>query len=260
MLSLSVIVPCYRAGNLALHSAKRLEEGLARHFDSWEVIVVDDGGCDISAESLEHDGNVRVIRFAKNQGKGAAVRAGMLAATGDVRVFTDVDLPYGIEEIPVMAKYIRHRGFHVVIGDRTLPTSIYKEELRKARRVTSSVFSAFVGRIVTGGFFDTQCGLKAFRGDVADALFPMLSIDRFAFDVELLYVCLKARLDIKRVPVRLESNATTSVRLLRDSTQGVIDIGRIKYYQVRRRYRLAELESIVQRDHDNAVAVQAIRG
>jgi dolichyl-phosphate beta-glucosyltransferase len=245
----SVVLPCYGAGAVAVNSVKQLQEALSARFVTWEIIVVDDGGHDLPEDLCGTSEQVRLLRFATNRGKGAAVRAGMLAASGDIRVYTDIDLPYGTAAIPIMARYIAERGFHVVIGDRTLPGAVYREHMRFSRRAASSIFSAFVGRIVTGGFFDTQCGLKAFRGDVAQSLFSMLRIDRFAFDVEVVYVCLKHRLDIKRIPVELENNVTSSVRLVRDSLRGMIDIFRIKYDQLIGRYQSTELEHISQADH-----------
>jgi dolichyl-phosphate beta-glucosyltransferase len=246
---LSVILPCYRAAPIAASSVKQLHEALAAGFTSWEIIVVDDGGHDVSDALSRLSDKVRIVRLATNRGKGAAVRAGMLAATGDVRVYTDVDLPYGTAIISAMTRYIAERGFHAVIGDRTLPSAVYREQLTWGRRTASYIFSAVVGRIVTGGFFDTQCGLKAFRGDVAQLLFSMLRIDRFAFDVEVVYVCLKHRLDIKRIPVHLQNNVTSSVRLIRDSLRGMVDIFRIKFYQLTGHYRSADLERVVRADY-----------
>jgi dolichyl-phosphate beta-glucosyltransferase len=103
---------------------------------------------------------------------------------------------------------------------------------------------------VTGGFFDTQCGLKGFRGDVAEHLFAAARLNRFAFDVELLYLALVHRLDIKRIPVRLRRNATSSVRLVRDSSRMLLDVLRIKGYQLRGDYRCRALEEIVLADFD----------
>jgi hypothetical protein len=99
--------------------------------------------------------------------------------------------------------------------------------------------------MVTGGFFDTQCGLKGVRGDVADTLFALQRLERFAFDVEVIYLALYHRLDIKRIPVRLRNNETSSVRLLRDSARGVLDVFRIKYHQVRGDYESAALAALV---------------
>lgn len=249
---LSVVLPSYRAADLALRSVDRIRETLERERLAWEIIVVDDGGGDFGAHAFEGDPDVRLLRLPRNVGKGAAVSAGMREARGRVRIFTDADLPYDPGLMPVMVAYILDRGFHLVIGDRTLRGSSYQLELSLTRRALSGVFSAFVGRIVTGGFFDTQCGLKAIRGDVADVLFRLIRIRRFAFDVELVYLALKYGADIKRVPVRLERNDTSSVRVWRDSLRGAFDVLRIKYNQVAGRYRSPELAAIVAADFDSA--------
>jgi len=221
---------------------------------SWEVLVVDDGGNDFRADEWRHSARVRLLRHGKNRGKGAAVRTGMLEAKGQARVFTDVDLPFGMDLLPVMSAFLRGGGFHVVIGDRSLPGSSYHQATSWSRRIASALFTEFVGRIVTGGFFDTQCGLKAVRGDVADALFPLLRVDRFAFDVELLYVALKHRLDIKRIPVRLLHNEASSVRLLRDATRGALDVTRIKALQLRGAYDSPQLDAIVRNDFESVAS------
>ena len=243
--AVSVVLPCFRSATLAEGSAARLSEYLASAGFTYEIVVVDDGGRDFRDDAFAGRLDVRLVRLDRNRGKGAAVRAGMLAARGEVRVFTDVDLPYDLDLIPVMREYIRTSGYHLVIGDRTLPGSAYSEVTSAKRRAASAVFSAFVGRIVTGGFFDTQCGLKAIRGDLADLMFPLQRIDRFTFDVELVYLALKHRLDIKRIPVQLRNNQTSTVRLFRDSTQGVADVVRIKYHQARGHYQSAEIDEIL---------------
>ena len=257
---LSVILPCYRSAILATRSVERLCHFLPTTNLSWEVVVVDDGGGDFSTSEWSDTGQVRLIRFDRNRGKGAAVGAGMLAATGFVRVYTDVDLPYDLELLPVMAEYIGRRGFHVVIGDRTLPGASYLADIGFQRRVASAIYSEFVGRLVTGGFFDTQCGLKAMRGDVANALFSLRRVDRFAFDVEMIYLALKHRLDIKRIPVQLRNNETSTVRLFRDSARGFADIFRIKYFQMRGLYASSVAEQIIGMDYDSVRAAVLGRG
>lgn len=169
----------------------------------------------------------------------------MKVASGAVRVFTDIDLPYGTTPILLVESLIRTRGFHVVIGDRTFPQSRYETELPLLRRVASAVFSRITSTLVTGGFFDTQCGLKGFRGDVAASLFGLQRVERFAFDVELLYLALTYGLEIKRIPVQLESNTTSSVRLGRDSLRTFADVARIKLNQMRGRYASVYLRDLV---------------
>jgi dolichyl-phosphate beta-glucosyltransferase len=241
---LSLILPSYRGGELAERSARELVEYLPTLGISWEVVFVDDGGGDMAG--LEGgDPRLRVISFPKNRGKGAAVRAGMLAAAGKARIFTDVDLPFELESIAHALYLLRDRGFHMVMGDRTLPQSSYRLHLSWERRLASRIFSDFVGTLVTGGFFDTQCGFKGFRGDVASALFPMTRVDRFAFDVELIYLALKYSLECKRIPVRLRHNAGSSVRLVRDSTRMFVDVLKIKRRQMAGAYASAELTALV---------------
>jgi dolichyl-phosphate beta-glucosyltransferase len=217
------------------------------------VLVVDDGGGDFDGD-WPAEGPVRLLRLPVNRGKGAAVRAGMLAARGRVRLFTDVDLPFELELIPATAAYLDARGFHLAVGDRTLPQSSYVLEVGWRRRLASAVFSRFVGTFLTGGFFDTQCGFKAFRADVAEALFRLARIDRFAFDVELLYVALLYRADIKRIPVRLCNNETSAVRLLRDSLRMLLDVARIRLFAGRGCYDSPALAAIVASDFDRVLA------
>ena len=242
----SVVLPCYRSAALARQSVGRLCDFLDRGGLSYEIVVVDDGGRDFPPGAFDHREHVRLVELARNRGKGAAVRAGMLAARGGVRIFTDVDLPYDLDLVIVMVGCIRELGYHLVIGDRTLPGSTYATAISFRRSLASALFSDFVGRIVTGGYFDTQCGLKAVRGDIAELVFPLLHIDRFAFDVELVYLALKHRLDIKRIPVQLRNNETSTVRLFRDSTRGVVDVLRIKYHQVLGHYQCDALNRITQ--------------
>jgi len=244
----SIVLPCYRAARLASESVQRMQAFMETTGLDWELIVVDDGGGDFPAGDATVDGIASLIRLERNQGKGAAVGAGMAAARGRVRVYTDVDLPYDLSLIPVIVSLVLERRFHLVIGDRTLPDSRYRAELSLGRRLASGVFTQIVGTLVTGGFFDTQCGLKGMRGDVADELFRLRRIDRFAFDVELVYLALHHRLDIKRIPVQLRANETSSVRLFRDSARGMSDVLSIKYHQLRGRYASPMLASMVRQE------------
>ncbi len=256
---LSVILPCYRAGALARETVATLSRGLSS-VPAWEIVVVDDGGGDLAGTAWNGRADVRLLTLPRNQGKGAAVAAGMLSARGRVRLFTDIDLPYGVDPILASLHAVRDRGFHLVVGDRTLPASSSPAPVGWARRVASRVCSTAVGTLVTGGFFDTQCGLKAVRDDVARELFPLLRISRFAFDVELIYLALHYGLEIKRLPVRLVRNETSSVRVFRDSAVGARDILRIKYHQLAGHYQAPGLAALVAREFDVSVAAATAGG
>lgn len=248
-VALSVILPCYRAAGLALESAERLASALTRRVNRWEIIIVDDGGRDFPDNWTDRDrgiaGRVRLIRLPRNRGKGAAVAAGMRAARGAVRIYTDIDLPYGTSSILLVESLIRNRHFHMVIGDRNFPQSRYVADLPIMRRLASRVFSHLTATLVTGGFFDTQCGLKGFRGDVADALFRLQRVERFAFDVELIYLALTYGLEIKRIPVTLEANLTSSVKVIRDSLQTCKDLAHLQLNRIRGLYDSDVLRDLV---------------
>jgi glycosyltransferase involved in cell wall biosynthesis len=254
---LSVILPSYRNAALALASSQELAAYLEETRLSWEIILVDDGGGDFPCEPLDRTmgrGRLALIRLPENRGKGAAVRAGMLAATGRCRVFTDADLPFELSLFPLAVEYVLGRRFHMVVGDRTLPGSRYDLRVDLARQIASFGFSRFANHLVTGGFYDTQCGFKGFRSDVADAIFSRSIIDRFAFDVEILYLALKYRLDIKRVPVVLRRNETSSVNLVRDSSRMIKDVFRIKMHQMAGHYAIEEMRDLLSDDVAEDVA------
>jgi glycosyltransferase involved in cell wall biosynthesis len=244
-------LPSYRDAALALASADELSSYLEGTNLTWEIILVDDGGGDFPNQPLERTtghGRRTLIRLPENRGKGAAVRAGMLAATGQCRVFTDADLPFELSLFPLAVEYVLGRRFHMIVGDRTLPGSRYHLRVDRARRLASFVFSRFANHLVTGGFYDTQCGFKGFRSDVADVIFSKSIIDRFAFDVEVLYLALKYRLDIKRVPVVLRRNETSSVNLARDSSRMIKDVFRIKMHQLAGHYAIEEMRELLSSD------------
>jgi dolichyl-phosphate beta-glucosyltransferase len=177
----------------------------------------------------------------------------MRAATGGIRAFTDADLPYGMDPLPLAVSYIRERRFHAVVGDRTLPGSRY-EDAGLLRRLVSEVASFAFRTLVTGGVYDTQCGFKVFRGDVADELFRLARIDGFAIDVELIYLILKHRLDLKRIPVQLQRNAPSSVHVIRDSARAVRDIATIRINLARGRYRSPMLTAMLEAELRSDVA------
>lgn len=232
-VKLSMVLPSYRGAATLGRHVPVLQQYLRHLGISWEIVVADDGSDDggATAEVAARLGCVYVCNPV-NEGKGAAVRRGMLAARGAFRIFTDCDVPYELTTIGRFLHYLDEKEYHVVAGDRTLTDSSYFTEVPLLRRVGSHVFATLVGRFVAGGWFDTQCGIKGFRGHVADDLFSVSRIDRFAFDVELFYIALKRNYDIKRLPVRLRVQEGSSVRVLRDGAAMLRDLGTIRIHQL----------------------------
>jgi dolichyl-phosphate beta-glucosyltransferase len=240
----SLVMPAFNSVAYLSANVDRVKAFYEQAGIDGEVVVADDGSTDGTASSVAESERVRVLRLP-HRGKGAAIRAGMAATTGEISGFTDADLPYGVDPLPLAISYIRDRRYHAVIGDRTLPGSAYAST--GLLRTAVSEFASFSFRtLVTGGIYDTQCGFKLFRGDIGREVFRLSRINGFAIDVELIYLLLKYRLDIKRIPVRLERNESSSVRVVRDSATAFRDIASIRWNWATGRYRTPLLVDLLQ--------------
>ena len=211
MTALSLILPCY-------NEADRLPATLATYLahlpdgpDDAEVLVVDDGSADATAKvaGAIGDARVRVIRTRPNHGKGFAVRTGMLAATGDLLVFTDADGAYVPGDLDQAVRALAVAP--VAIGTRGPDASA-----PLIRRVASRAFNQALHLLSDLPFTDTQCGLKAFRREAAQQLFGRAKVNGFAFDVELLLLARQLGLPVAEVPVRAQSRFGSRVRVLAD--------------------------------------------
>jgi dolichyl-phosphate beta-glucosyltransferase len=253
--AVSLVIPAFNSARYVGANVMRVREFFTQSGIDGEIVVADDGSSDGTAASIAESNRVRVLCLP-HRGKGAAVRAGMAATTGEVCGFTDADLPFGTETLPLALTYVLERRYHAVIGDRTLPGSTY-EHVAVPRRAISELASFSFRTLITGGIYDTQCGFKLFRGDVGREVFRLTRIDGFAIDVEVLYLFLKYRLDVKRVPVRLERNELSSVHVIRDSAAAVRDIAAIRWNWATGRYRSPLLVAVLEDDlrHDAREAI-----
>jgi dolichyl-phosphate beta-glucosyltransferase len=228
-LSLSVVIPSYRSSEALRKNLPYLMEFLKEKISDFEVIIVDDGSNDNGATAeVAAESSCRFLSYPNNLGKGGAVRFGMQHAVKEIRMFTDADIPFETEAIEKMIHYLTEKEYDVVIGDRGLKDSNYFMEISAKRRFGSGFFTFIVGRFITTGISDTQCGLKGFRALVADDLFRVSRINGFTFDVELMYISLKRNYDIKKIPVSLRSQDGSSVSVLRHGIGMVLDLFRIK--------------------------------
>ena len=238
--TLSVVIPAYNAAAFLGPRLAYLTQALETFALDYEVIVVDDGSQDGTAQVVDglRSERLRGIVFQANRGKYAALKAGVAASRGRACIFMDADVPYELDAVPAMTHLVTEEGFHVVVGDRTLPESHYADDLSFLRRVATQAFTQFVRILVTGGLHDTQCGIKAFRGDVARALFPLVQESGFAGDVELLYIAIKHNLAIRRFPVRLEHQGGSTVRPFVHGTKMLAAISKLRV-----RHRLGQYAS-----------------
>jgi glycosyltransferase involved in cell wall biosynthesis len=242
--AVSLVIPAFNSVGYLATNVARVQAFFEASGIDGEVIVADDGSTDGTADSITASERVRVLRLP-HAGKGAAVRAGMAATTGLIAGFTDADLPYGVDPLPLAISYIRDRRYHAVIGDRTLPGSAYANT-GMLRSAVSELASFMFRTLVTGGIYDTQCGFKIFRGDVGREVFRLTRTHGFAIDVEVIYLLLKHRLDVKRIPVRLERNGPSSVRVMRDSLAAARDIATIRWNWATGRYRTPLLHDLLE--------------
>lgn len=221
--TVSLVIPAYNESVRIGESLKTVLDYLNGQDYKSELIVVDDGSTDATAKVSEgiftETGKVsaRVIRYEENRGKGYAVRMGLLASQGEIALFSDADLSTPITEMPKLVAPIIKGEFDVTFGSRALDRSLIGVHQPWRREQGGRVFNLIV-RLSTGlPFWDTQCGFKAFRMNVCHPIVEAVNIDRFGFDVELLYVAYLAKLRLKEIPVRWDHNEGSKVNVLRDS-------------------------------------------
>ncbi|MEY2425032.1 MAG: hypothetical protein QOI61_604, partial [Actinomycetota bacterium] len=185
----SVVIPAYNAADEIATTVQRLatEVGGVIGREQLEIIVVDDGSRDGTPEAAEAAGADLVVRQLDNRGKGAAVRAGMLGAHGRAVAFTDADLAYEPALLLVLLDRVEE-GWDVVVGSRAHIETVTLVRARRLRSLGSRVINMISFAVLLGAYRDTQCGLKAFRSDAAQAIFSVARIDRFAFDIEVFHL------------------------------------------------------------------------
>ena len=221
----------YNEAKILPETIATLHEYMERTFESYEVVFVDDGSTDNSKAIVENCGhpNMRVVSYGKNRGKGCAVRHGMLAAKGDIRLFTDCDLAYGTDIIRTLYEKFTAEKCDVMIGSRNINKDGY-EGYTALRRIVSKTYIKTL--CIVGGFklSDSQCGFKAFTGKAADDIFSKCETDSFAFDFEAIMFATRLGYKISEIPVRIINHreSESKVNMLSDSVKMLRDVMRIK--------------------------------
>ncbi|NNC50870.1 MAG: glycosyltransferase [Flaviramulus sp.] len=227
-MKLSLVIPIFNAESFILGTLNSLVEWKKNRDYQVEVILVNDGSTDVTnsivEDFLKKDNSLKFISYSLNQGKGHAIKTGMMTAIGEFRIFTDADLPYGLNIIDKVLYNLEFKEFDVCIGNRKSPESEYFIKMSFLRKLSSKLFTILISRYVVTGVNDTQCGLKGFKADIADKIFSKLQIKGFAFDVEILYLSYKYELDIKRIAVTFEGNNLSTISLFKTSTTMLWDV------------------------------------
>jgi dolichyl-phosphate beta-glucosyltransferase len=235
---LSVVVPAYGEGSRIAGTVASLRDALAcLGDDEYEIVVVDDGSDDDTAAQARAAGADQVVRLPSNRGKGAAVRAGVLRARGRTIAYTDADLAYPPAQLLRLLVLVEE-GWDVVVGSRRQAASTTVAPTRRLRVLTGRGFNLLTALVLLGRYRDTQCGLKAFRSDVARVIFGQTRLDRFAFDVEVFHLAERHRLTIAEAPVELALTTGSTVRVAADSLRMVADLLRVRVWAGRGVYDL----------------------
>ena len=230
----SIVIPAFEEQDRIGLSITRILQFLRAESIASEVIVVDDGSGDRTFETVEtafEDAvNVatRLIRYEENRGKGFAVKTGLLATRADVALFTDADLSTPIEEMPKLIDPIRTGDFDVTFGSRALDRSLIGTHQPWQREQGGKVINLMIRTLSGLQFSDTQCGVKAFNMSKFRPLLDVMTIDRFGFDVEFLFVAKYHGLRLKEVPVRWNDVEGSKVSPLRDTRRMVTELMQIR--------------------------------
>lgn len=226
---LSLVVPAFDESGRLPRTLAAIAAALPRLADQVELIVVDDGSADDTADLAGRFAAtaplpVRVIRLGCNRGKGAAVAAGVAAARHPLVAFTDADSPYDLASLTPMLAALTSGRCAVAIGARDLPESQINRGYGVLRYVSGQTFSLMTRLAIGLPFRDSQCGIKAFRTDAARLLFAMRTVDGFGFDFELLATAVANGLRVERFPVRLTHDDDSRIALVRDSLRMARDL------------------------------------
>lgn len=235
-----MIIPAYNEEKRILQTIQSIAAYFSKKPRSYELIVVDDGSSDNTASVVsslsDKIPNLEVCSLAKNMGKGCAVRFGGLRAKGNLILFTDADGSTPFEEVEKLELALAD-NFDIAIGSRAIFSKDTVVEAIWYRKLLGRTFNRIINILILPGIADTQCGFKMFRKEAAKKLFSAQKIDRFAFDVELLFLARKYGYRIVEVPINWANVPGSKVNLLTDSTKMFFDVLKLRLRYLLGAYR-----------------------
>ncbi|MBQ9745767.1 MAG: glycosyltransferase [Clostridia bacterium] len=232
-MKISLVIPMYNEMSIVDEAAATFSGYLAARFDEWELIFVDDGSTDGCGKAITQnwdEENIKLISYQPNRGKGYAVRQGMLAATGDIIIFTDCDNAYGTAVIGQMIKRFMLSDADIIVGSRNMSKSGY-DGYTFLRRVASKTYIRLINLIAGFGKYhlsDSQCGFKGFRREAAKKIFANCEVDRFAFDLEAIMIGGKCGYKFAQMPVKIIHHRESKVNVWKDAVRMIGDVRRMK--------------------------------
>jgi glycosyltransferase involved in cell wall biosynthesis len=235
----SIIIPAYNESQRISASLDKILAYIAEQQWGAEVIVVNDGSRDNTAEIVREYAKrhpmVRLIENPGNRGKGYTVRNGMLQAHGDILLFTDADLSSPIEESKKLFAAL-DRGADVTFGSRWLQAELQTERQPLYRQVFGRIFNLLLRIILGLKYKDTQCGFKAFTCKAAHQIFPRQTIDRWGFDPEILFLAEKFGFKVAEVPVEWAHDDRSKINPVTDGFRMFTEMLRVRWASMTGKY------------------------
>jgi len=234
---LSIIIPAHNEARRLGPSLEKIDAFLASQDFSAEILVVENGSSDetlpLAHAYQKQMLNLRVFSETK-RGKGLAVRRGMLEAVGEYRFLCDADLSMPIEQVK---RFLPPEvdGVDIAIGSRELPDSVRYEE-PGYRHLIGRIFNMMVRWLVLPGIQDSQCGFKCFRGEVADVIFPLQTLNGMSFDTEVLFIARRKGYQLQEIAIDWHFDPDSRVRLVKDSLLMGLDLLKIRLNAIQGRY------------------------
>ncbi|PIU79279.1 MAG: glycosyl transferase [Candidatus Moranbacteria bacterium CG06_land_8_20_14_3_00_43_56] len=237
---ISVVVPCFNEEKTIYFNLKNIFDYLNNRFHDFELIAVNDGSADKTLEELrrfQKEFPIRIIDNQPNEGKGKAVQRGILKSRFETVMFLDADLGIPIEELDGFLEEVKN-GFDLVIASRFVPGLKILRPVVWHRRIMEKIFRLL--RIIIINIWnikDTQCGFKVFRREAAMKIFSRLTVKRFAFDAEVIFLANKFGYKMKELPISLQNPPESHIRLVRDPLNMTWDLLRIRVNDWRGKYK-----------------------
>ena len=228
-IELSVVIPAFNEAGRIGPTLDRVVRYLERSGRGFEVLVVNDGSLDRTAEVVKEFAARRVwlLDLNRNRGKGAALRHGVVATSGRIVLLTDADLSTPIEEIERLEPWLADAA--LVLGSRAHPDSRIDVHQPRHRELMGKIFNVAIRSLGLVSFRDTQCGFKLLDGEIARAVFPDLAIDGFAYDVELVFEVERRGYRVVEVGVEWNDDGASRVQPMRHAPEMLRDVIALRF-------------------------------